>query len=322
MQPERDDRGYSVVVGLGKTGLSCARFLAAHGERFVVADSRPNPPCIDELRALDSTVRIDTSPLFDKELFAAARCLVLSPGVPPDAEAIVNARQHGVEVSGDIDIFAHHARAPVVAITGSNGKSTVTTLVGEMAAAAGVAARSGGNLGFPALDLLSSEAALYVLEVSSFQLEVTTRLNAAAAVVLNISADHLDRHATLDRYTKIKQTIYRGDGVMVINADDPRVAAMAEPGRNVVRFTCHAPSTEHDYGIIKADGRAYLACGRERLLATDQIAMPGRHNWANALAALALGEAIGLPCGTMLEVLQRFPGLPHQVPANRNAGRC
>jgi UDP-N-acetylmuramoylalanine--D-glutamate ligase len=302
----------TLVVGLGDTGLACARFLAARGERFAVADSRTNPPGIDELKRELPEVACHCGD-FDATLLRSARRLLLSPGVAPQHPAIAAAQQAGVAVLGDIELFARHADAPVVAITGSNGKSTVTTLLGEMAQAAGKVVRVGGNIGTPALALLSAEAPdLYVLELSSFQLEVTSSLNAAAAVVLNISEDHLDRHGTLSHYAAIKQTIYRGDGVVILNRDDAQVMAMAQPGRVTVSFGLDGAPTENDFGLLQRDGISWLGKGHEPLLAVTAMKMPGRHNWSNALAALALGEAVGIDMAAMVQVLRDFPGLPHR----------
>lgn len=312
MQQTQTNSGYTVVVGLGQTGLSCARFLAARGVRFVMADSRTNPPGVDELRRLFPAVELHLGP-FDAELFRHAGQLVLSPGVAPQEPVIAAARRAGVPVCGDIELFARHVNAPVVAITGSNGKSTVTTLVGEMAKAAGLNVRVGGNLGTPALDLLAGEAPdLYVLELSSFQLEVTDSLNARAATVLNISEDHLDRHGTLDAYAAIKQRVFRGDGVMVLNRDDPAVAAMAESNRTVVCFSLDSAASGADYGLQQQNGDTWITKGSRRLIATREIRIAGRHNWANAMASLALGEAVGLPMPGMTDVLRAFPGLPHR----------
>ncbi|HEY0634923.1 MAG TPA: UDP-N-acetylmuramoyl-L-alanine--D-glutamate ligase [Gammaproteobacteria bacterium] len=306
------NKGYTVVVGLGKTGLSCARFLAAHGIPFVIADSRQTPPGVDEMRSHFPDVAIHLGP-FDAALLRDAAQIVLSPGVAPQEPVIASAQQAGVPVLGDIELFARHVNAPVVAITGSNGKSTVTTLVGEMAKAAGIKVRVGGNLGTPALDLLDGTAPdLYVLELSSFQLEVTESLNARAATVLNISEDHLDRHGTVEEYAAIKQRVFRGDGVMVLNRDDAAVAAMAEASRRVVYFSLEPGAGNDDYGLQQQDGETWIAKGAQRLIATKEIRIAGRHNWANAMASLALGEAVGLPMPAMTEVLRKFPGLPHR----------
>jgi UDP-N-acetylmuramoylalanine--D-glutamate ligase len=312
MTQRATNKGYTVVVGLGKTGLSCARFLAAHGVHFVIADSRTTPPGVEEMRQHFPEVAIHLGP-FDAALFNHAEQLVLSPGVAPQEPVIAAAQQAGVPVLGDIELFARHVNAPVVAITGSNGKSTVTTLVGEMAKAAGIKVRVGGNLGTPALDLLEGEAPdLYVLELSSFQLEVTESLNARAATVLNISEDHLDRHGTVEEYAAIKQRVFRGDGVMVLNRDDSVVAAMAEASRRVVYFSLEQSASNGDYGLQQQGNDTWIAKGSQRLIATKEIRIAGRHNWANAMASLALGEAVGLPMPAMTDVLRSFPGLPHR----------
>ncbi len=308
--------GTTLVVGLGKTGVSIARFLAQRGERFAVADSRDNPPGLVEFRQEFADVPLYLG-RFDAALFRSAERVVLSPGVSVNEDAVVAAQERAVPVLGDIELFAQHADAPVLAITGSNGKSTVTTLVGEMAQAAGLKTRVGGNLGTPALDLLRQSASegapeLYVLELSSFQLETTHSLNCRAATVLNLSSDHLDRHADMNEYAAIKQRIFSGDGVMVLNADDAMVQAMVEDGRDVRWFTLGEPHSEYEYGVRQLDGKSWLCRGSECLLAADALRIAGRHNWANALAALALGDAVGLTRPAMLHVLQQFPGLPHR----------
>jgi len=302
----------TLVVGLGQTGLACARFLAARGEAFAVVDSRDNPPGLDELRSEFPDVPVYLG-RFDSELFNNAARILLSPGVAPQEPAVSEALHAGVEVLGDIELFTRYAEAPVVAITGSNGKSTVTALLGEMAKASGTNALVGGNIGTPALELLEQPVPeLYVMELSSFQLEVTTSLNCLAATVLNVSDDHLDRHRTLDNYAIIKSRIFAGDGVMVINADDPRVAAMVDSKRKVVRFSLSVPNGENDFGLRQEGGVDYLAKGDALLMPVSEMRMPGRHNQANALAALALGDAAGLSMDSMLDTLREFPGLPHR----------
>lgn len=303
---------FTLVVGLGQTGLACARFLAAHGEAFAVADSRSHPPGIDELRHELPEVPVYLGP-FKRELFAAASRLLLSPGIAPQEPVIADAVAQGVELLGDIELFARFAAAPVVGITGSNGKSTVTALLGEMARNAGRRVLVGGNIGTPVLELLAQPAPdLYVLELSSFQLEVTTSLRCLAAVVLNVSEDHLDRHHTLANYAAIKSRIYHGTGVMVINTDDPLVAAMAEAGRELVRFSLSRTPQANDFGLLMYEGQTWLARGESPLMPAAEVRIPGRHNLANALAALALGEACGLPMTAMLQTLREFPGLPHR----------
>ena len=302
-----------LIVGLGATGLSCARFLTAQGAEIAVTDSRTSPPSLDLLRTELPDVAVFVGG-FDPEAFARADCLVVSPGVSLREPLINEARARGVQILGDIEIFAHYAKAPVIAITGSNGKSTVTTLVAEMARESGIKTAMGGNIGTPALDLLTEQPDLYVLELSSFQLETTSSLEPAAAVILNISEDHMDRYSSVSDYTAAKVRIYHGGGGLVINRDDALVRAtlaMVQHGRPVVRFGLGEP-VEGDFGLCEKDGEAWLCRGRECLLPERELKIKGRHNTANALAALALGEVVGLAKSAMLTVLQRFSGLPHR----------
>ena len=301
-----------LIVGLGRTGLSVARFLAARGVELAVTDSRVEPPALAELKEELPDVAVFVGG-FDQGAFERADCVVISPGVSLREPAVAAAIHQGVPVIGDIELFARHAQAPVVAITGSNGKSTVTALLGEMARAAGLDVRIGGNFGTPALDLLQGPApALYILELSSFQLETTRSLDARSAVVLNVSEDHMDRYGDLAEYTAAKAHVYDGTGVMVVNADDPRVAALARPGREIVRFGLSAPEAGN-FGLRSEQGREWLCHGTERLLGADALRLRGRHNLANALAALALADAAGIPRAAQTEGLQRFSGLPHRM---------
>ena len=311
----------TLVVGLGKTGVSCARYLRAQGVRVAVTDSRPQPPGLDELRRDLPEVGVFVGG-FDPAAFAAADRLVVSPGVPVATPLIQEAMARGVPVLGDVELFAAAARAPICAITGSNGKSTVTTLVGLMARRAGCVVRVGGNLGEPVLDLLDPAAALYVLELSSFQLETTPGLSAEAAVVLNISPDHMDRYPDLAAYAGAKARVYDRARVAVVNRDDPAVAAMPRAPERELGFTLGAPAAG-DYGLTEADGETWLCRGPARLLPAREVLIPGRHNLANALAALALAEGCGLPLGPALEVLTTFPGLDHrcQLVADRGGVR-
>ncbi len=300
------------MVGLGVTGLSVLRFLHARGVAVAVTDSRVDPPGRDELVRNFADVPAALGG-FDTAWFAHARQLIVSPGVAVSEPLIEAARARGAEIIGDIELFARHARAPVLAITGSNGKSTVTTLLGEMAADAGRTVRVGGNIGRPVLHLLSdSEPDFYILELSSFQLETTRSLDAAVAVVLNISPDHMDRYPSMSAYAASKQRIYRGQGTMVVNCDDPTVVAMQVPGRKTVGFTL-GPPLASDFGILEHNAEDWLAKGETPLMPVRELRMAGRHNQANALAALAVGEAMGLPITAMLATLQRFAGLWHRT---------
>lgn len=317
----------TLVVGLGQTGLSCVRFLAGCGVPVAVTDSRAIPPGLETLRAEQTDIAISVGG-FDADLFAWAQRLVVSPGVPLNHPLIAEARDRGVEVMGDIELFARVARAPIAAITGANGKSTVTLLLAEMCRAAGREVRVGGNIGTPALELLGdSEPDCYVLELSSFQLDSTRSLHATAATVLNISADHMDRYRDIAEYAASKQTIFNVSfnipcnvtaaaagqpGVAVINRDDPLVRAMPTCHRQVVSFGLDVPA-EQQFGRRLHAGKYWLARGEQRLLAVDDLRLAGEHNQANALAALALGEALGLPLPAMLSTLQTFSGLPHRV---------
>lgn len=300
-----------LIIGLGQTGLSCARFLADRALSVAVMDTRQQPPALTTLQQDYPQVLIKTGAL-DLDWMLKADLIILSPGVDPRLPEIRAAREAGIEMVGDIELFARYADAPVVAITGSNGKSTVTTLLALMAQLAGKNTRTGGNLGTPALDLLEETAPdFYILELSSFQLETVCSLNAFAAVVLNVSPDHLDRYDSVEDYQRAKQKIFNGDGVMVINRDDPIVSAMADDSRIQIGFSLHRTEGV-DFGLLQKDGETWLAEGNEPLLAASQMKMVGTHNLANALAALALGSAMALPMSAMLTALQAFKGLPYR----------
>ena len=302
----------TLVVGLGRTGLSCVRFLAAHGAEVAVTDSRARPPALAQLRELVPQAAVFVGG-FSEQALAGADQVLVSPGVAANAPFLNAARARGLPVFGDIELFARSAQAPVVGITGSNGKSTVTTLVGQMAARAGVEVRVGGNLGTPALDLIGdAEPGLYVLELSSFQLEVTESLRCVAAAVLNVSPDHLDRYATLADYAAAKARVYRHCGTAIINRGDPRVHSMVATGQRQISFGLDEPRGT-DYGLIEYKDTGWLARGAEPLLPVSDLHIRGAHNAANALAALALSEAAGLPRAAMLATLREFAGLPHRM---------
>lgn len=301
----------TLIVGLGVTGLSCVRFLAGQGVQLAVADSRKEPPGLRELNDEFPDIAVFLGP-FDDKLFDSADRLIVSPGVPVATPQIDAVRRRGVPVIGDIELFAQNAAAPIVAITGSNGKSTVTTLLGEMARTTGLNAVTGGNLGTAALDLLDDEAELYVLELSSFQLETTHSLQAAVACVLNVSPDHMDRYESVDEYAAAKARILQGAGVGVYNADDPLVAAMSGSD-DAWYFTLGESQHDKMFGVCSLDGDEYLCRGEHPLLAVGEVRMPGLHNRANALAALAMGTALGFDLTAMLDTLRSFRGLPHRT---------
>ncbi|MFB4202807.1 MULTISPECIES: UDP-N-acetylmuramoyl-L-alanine--D-glutamate ligase [Arhodomonas] len=297
----------ATVVGLGETGYACARHLRRQGWRVAVTDTRAEPPYAARLRDEHPEI-IQAVGDLDAALLRGGDTVVLSPGVDPRVPAIAAARAAGVEVIGEIELFARAAEAPVIAVTGSNGKSTVTTLVAAMIQEAGLNAAAGGNLGPAALALLERPVPnYYVLELSSFQLETVTSLAPAASVVLNVSADHMDRYDGLGDYAATKARIYERAATAVINRDDRVVAAMAH-GPHSVGFTTGRPQG-CDWGI--ADGR--FTRGHSPCAPVEALALPGTHNRANALAALALGDAIGLAWAAMARALSRYRGLPHRM---------
>lgn len=302
----------TLIVGLGKTGLSCAHFLAERGMEVAVTDSRERPPGLRELRNTLPGAAVFVGG-FSEEALRHADQVVISPGIAVDTPFLAKARVLGLPLLGDIELFAHAVHAPVVGITGTNGKSTVTTLVGRMAEHAGREVRVGGNLGTPVLELVrEKEPQLYVLELSSFQLELTAALHCVAATVLNISPDHMDRYAALADYAAAKARIFAHCDMAVVNRDDAVVRAMSKAGQRQVSFGLQAP-TGRDYGVVMHVSERWLARGSERLLRISELRIRGDHNAANALAALALGEAAGLPMEAMLVALREFHGLPHRM---------
>ncbi|TDQ38908.1 UDP-N-acetylmuramoyl-L-alanine--D-glutamate ligase [Thiopseudomonas denitrificans] len=295
-----------VVVGLGKTGLSLVRHLARQGVPVAAVDTREQPPELTQIRAEFPQVELHCGSL-DTPLLQQAQTLYVSPGLALATPQIRREIERGVHISGDVDLFLQHARAPVVAITGSNAKSTVTTLVGLMAEKAGLTVGVGGNIGMPALALLERPAELYVLELSSFQLETISHLQAKAATCLNISADHLDRYRDLQHYTDVKLQVYQEAEWAIINRDDVAAQPQTVAGKQL-GFGLSVPHSDNEFGL--RDG--WLARGSENLLPVAQLKIPGLHNQANALAALALGTAAGLPMAAMLDALREFAGLPHR----------
>ena len=302
----------AVVVGMGRTGLSVARHLQRSGFRIAVTDSRAAPPELAGVQALGSSVVTRTGG-FDVQLLERADIVVTSPGVPLDDPFFVQARARGLDIVGDIELFARAADAPVVGITGTNGKSTVTTLLGRMAERAGVRVRVGGNLGQPALDLLGrGPTDLYVLELSSFQLDTTHSLRLKASVVLNVSPDHMDRYATLKAYAASKARIYANSETAVVNADEPEVVRMPRAGQRVISFSLQDPKADFSLLTPPSDAAPWLARRGDALLPLSALRISGRHNAANALATLALGDALRLPIAPMLDELREFTGLAHR----------
>jgi UDP-N-acetylmuramoylalanine--D-glutamate ligase len=310
----------SVVVGLGKTGASCLRYFAKHGIAASATDSRRTPPGLAELGPLAQEIDIRLGG-FDLSLLDGASQLLISPGVSLEEPIARAARARGIEVLGDVELFARGVRAPVIGITGTNGKSTVTSLLASMASAAGRRVLAGGNLGVPALDLLEQpNPDLYVLELSSFQLETTSSLELLGAVVLNVTADHMDRYASVADYARAKSRIFAHAATVVLNADDLLVAGMragihaadaaARGNRRVVTFSTQR--ADADYSLVRSGNQTLLGRHGEGMLDLSRMRITGLHNAANALAALALGDAAGLPLAVMQSALEAFPGLPHR----------
>lgn len=303
--------GLRVVVGLGKTGLSCVRFLRSLGYQVAVNDTRDNPPNLAELHAEFPEVVVSLGKL-DEQLLLQAHEIISSPGISINEPELLSARLNaGIKIIGDIELFCRAVDKPIVAITGSNAKSTVTTLVGLMAQNAGINVAVGGNLGTPVLELLQQSADLYVLELSSFQLETTHSLRAAAAVVLNISEDHMDRYANMQAYHQAKHRIYRHCHFYVTNRQDLLTVPLLPEVIPHTSFGLDKPDL-NTYGVIREQGISYLAKGQTKLLASHEMGIFGEHNIANALAALALGEAVNIPMSAMLQTLKEFTGLKHR----------
>lgn len=339
------------IVGLGKTGLSCVKFGLKQNWQMVVTDSRPTPPGLEELNSINQQLTAAGKPIIassfgeiSTSLIEQADQLILSPGVDLRLPAIANAIQQGKPCVGDIEIFLQNITSPVIAVTGSNAKSTVTTLVGKMAEKSGLTAITAGNIGTPVLDFLppTKPVDVYVLELSSFQLATTNSLSAAAATVLNICEDHLDRHADMEEYIAAKQIAYRNSKVNVVNYNDANTwpfkngkkLTSREQEQLRKKFVIHLDNLitttkqpipdhpiffsltknkiSHCYHVIEEANHTYLAVDGEILLDIDEMKIFGKHNVENALAALALGDAIKLSRAAMIAVLKEFTGLPHR----------
>ncbi len=306
---------FKLVVGLGKTGLSCARYFAMRGEHFKVVDSRSNPPGLAELRAELPQIVVELGE-FSEEIFCRASELVVSPGISLTTPAIVKARAAGVPISGDIDIFSKAVAAPIIAVTGSNGKSTVVSLVAGICAQAKINFGLGGNLdgvqAKPVLDFLREVPRdLYILEVSSFQLETTANLGAEVAVLLNLSEDHMDRYDSLDFYLKAKQRIFLGCKQVVVNTDSRLSAPPSNIQGKCWEYGTGPPGIE-SFGLISDGAKEYLAFGATKLLAVDELKVFGQHNTSNVLAAMAIAHAVGIGMKPICSAVKEFRGLPNR----------
>lgn len=311
------------MLGLGASGMSMVRWLANRGSDVRVADTRPMPPLLGQLRTELPDVNLFLG-AFDEQAFAGIEVVAISPGVPLAEPLVRRARERGVPIVGDIELFAQirkeYLQIKVIAITGSNGKSTVTEMVGAMCKAAGVRTEMAGNIGTPVLDVVSEidsgkrrSPDVMVLELSSFQLESTSTLDAEAAAVLNLSEDHLDRYESVDQYAQSKSRVFGGDGVQVLNREDAYSRDMALDGRCVFTFGSDKPNSRYEWGLRELDGEVWLAQGSDNLMKASELNVTGKHNLCNALAALALCRAMRLPYPRLLEGLRKFPGLPHRA---------
>ena len=303
-------RTHTIVFGLGVTGLSCVRYL--HGrDRLTVVDTREQPPGLGEARSAFPDARYVVGSALDSALFLDAERIVVSPGIALDAPLLERARGRGVPCIGDIDLFCDAARAPVVAITGTNGKSTATALAGELAERAGLDVGVGGNLGTAALDLLRESRDAYVLELSSFQLERLQKGRFDVGSVMNVTPDHLDRYRDIEEYAASKQRIYRDTRVAIFNRADPRTVPIESVG-SIVSIGVDAPADDGSWGVGESHGKRVLLHGSSAVIDSNELGIRGRHNEFNALTALAAVDAIGVDATKVTDVLREFRGLSHR----------
>ena len=311
-----------LVLGLGETGRSLLRWLDREGASIRAADSRDAPPSLEELREQYPDVEFHCG-AFNETLLDDIELIALSPGISLNEPVLLEASMRDIPIVGDIELLAwqlaedQRKQPIVIAITGANGKTTVTSMVGAMCRAAGLDTAVAGNISPAVLDVLAErdgeQPDVWVLELSSFQLETTYTLNPDAATVLNISEDHLDRYDGMDEYIAAKARIFEGDGSQILNRDDAASMGMALPGRAVVTFGLTLPTTESDWGLWRHDGKTWLTQGRQRVMNAAELRVAGLHNAANALAALALCRAVDLPLEPLLDALRAFRGLSHRV---------
>lgn len=322
MKPDSATVDYSgkkiTVLGLGKSGLSCIAFFADKDVELRVIDTR-NIDTRNKVQTLPDYVVEAHFGSINQQWLLQSDLIVISPGLALSTPEVKTALDAGVEIVGDIELFCRHATAPIIAITGSNGKSTVTSLVNEMAKAAGIKVGMGGNIGIPALSLLEQDCELYVLELSSFQLETTSSLKAKAATVLNVTEDHMDRYADLEAYRQAKLKIYQHAQTAVVNSDDRLTDDRLTEADITQQDTAHESAVskisfgeQGDYHLLKQEQRTFLAFRNQPILATDELRLVGRHNYMNALAALALADAAGIARDAACRALREFAGLDHR----------
>ncbi len=309
-------KSFYLVVGLGKTGLSIARYLKQRQLDFIAYDTRKKADGLADFKREfpDTSIYLED---FPPEIFNEVIAIITSPGAPLDASFFRQAFARGVVVYGDIECLAREIKSPVIAITGTNGKSTVTSLVGEMARTAGLKVAVAGNIGEPVLNLLDNKEDydLWVLELSSFQLELTHSLKPVAATILNISPDHLDRHPSWDSYKAAKQRIYFQTKTIIYNREDkntlPVFIGMIDHEPDIISFGLDKPDNQ-DWGIETVSGITFIMRGDQKILAVDAMGLKGLHNWQNALAACALAETAGISTQYLVKTLKSFTGLPHR----------
>ncbi len=304
---------HAAVIGLGRSGLATAVFLSKIGLDVDVYDSSDKPDLREQLHQQAPAVRLISGSLVIRH-WSDNSLLVVSPGVPLTHPDLAQVLEKGVRPIGDIELFSQCVQAPVIAITGSNGKSTVTVLLGEILQQAGRKVAVGGNIGVPVLELLEdNDIDIFVLEISSFQLETTWSLNPVIATVLNVAADHMDRYASMDDYVASKARIYRGNGKMLLNADDPAIDRLMRNDREQIFFSSATPDNDSDYGLSELDGRLFLSRGGQPLMAADEIHLAGQHNLLNVLAAWALASNVGVEDHVIKQAVLNFKGLPHRM---------
>lgn len=292
-----------VIIGLGITGLSCVDFFLSRGVIPKVIDTRAAPPGMEKLPPEVAC----HSGSFQPQWLADADLIVASPGIALATPELQTAADNGIEIVGDIELFCREAKAPIVAITGSNGKSTVTSLVGEMAKTAGLSVGIGGNIGIPALSLLKANHQLYVLELSSFQLETTDSLRATVATVINLSEDHMDRYPHgLQQYRAAKLRIYNQAKYCIVNQQDALTLPVTGADQRCISFGVG----QGDY-FFDQQQRQLVVHGQPILAVSDML-LSGQHNYTNALVALALADAVGIPRKASIEALKHYPGLAHR----------
>ncbi len=312
----REQNSSTLVVGLGMTGLSVVQYLRAQGQSVSIADRSRRPANLARLDSADSVVEFRGGE-FDSDWFCGFSRIVVSPGVALDQPAIVAAKSAGVDVIGDVELYARHCRVPSLAVTGSNGKSTVAMALGQVLNACDVNAAVGGNIGVPVLSLLDPQQDFqaHVLELSSFQLEATSSLQPKAAALLNLSADHMDRYRDLDAYLGAKARIFADQTIAVLNREDRRVMSLqpALGEARCVSFGLSAPQRECDYGLVDVDGRGHIVRGEQRLLDVDSLALTGVHNYMNVMAAIALAEQAGVDPVAAAAACRGFTGLAHRM---------